>query len=201
MGPRRLARLAYVIALLAAHASSRSGAIHAQLAPLRIKIVREAGSTHPLNYETCVRGTMYVLSGSFREPPDTLAEGVEFAHTLELPWKSDVGHISSIPAGRYLGSVRTDGTLGWRIELRGTGHRTNIQIHTGSRVANTSNIEGCILPGRRLECPPPPGTVKTDVPVQCCLKDSGERMAALKAAHGAHPDRPIEVLIVEAVHP
>lgn len=49
-----------------------------------------------------------------------------------------------IPAGTYQAHTRTDGHLGWRIELEGVPGRTNIQIHRGNYPSDTT---GCILVG------------------------------------------------------
>lgn len=76
------------------------------------------------------------------------------SYTYELPWKGDdegksVNDVSRIKIGIYALVVRTDGTerklggKGWRLELQGTGHRNNIQIH---RAATSLRIKGCILP-------------------------------------------------------
>jgi hypothetical protein len=40
---------------------------------------------------------------------------------------------SKIREGTYLLEVRTDGLKGWRLELKGTGHRRNIQVHRAHR--------------------------------------------------------------------
>lgn len=66
--------------------------------------------------------------------------------TLELPWRENRSDRSSIPAGRYGAFVRQDGKRGWRLQLTGTGRRSNIQIHTGNK---PREIEGCILIGMR----------------------------------------------------
>ena len=77
-------------------------------------------------------------------------------YTYELPWKVDaagksIKKLSRIKMGIYELMIRTDGPKrtalppgkGWRLELQGTGHRTNVQIH---RAAPNLYIEGCILP-------------------------------------------------------
>jgi len=76
------------------------------------------------------------------------------SYTYELPWKPDakgksMENISRIKIGSYQLFVRDDGTprltggKGWRLELKNTGDRTNIQIHRSSR---NMSIKGCILP-------------------------------------------------------
>ena len=64
--------------------------------------------------------------------------------TLELPWRENKSDISCIPSGEYGAFVRVSPKNGEVIELRGTGTRTNIQIHAGNFV---SQIEGCVLVG------------------------------------------------------
>jgi hypothetical protein len=75
-------------------------------------------------------------------------------YTYELPWKADaagksINKKSRVEMGVYELRVRTDGKSrdqggkGWRLELRNTKHRDNVQIH---RAAPSMYIEGCILP-------------------------------------------------------
>jgi len=49
-----------------------------------------------------------------------------------------------IPAGTYQAHTRSDGHLGWRIELEGVPGMKNIQIHRGNYPGDTT---GCILVG------------------------------------------------------
>ena len=70
--------------------------------------------------------------------------GAELCWTLELPWKDNKNDISCIPVGFYQGTIRTDGSKGWRIELVGVPKRGNIQIHVGNY---PSDVLGCILLG------------------------------------------------------
>ena len=65
-------------------------------------------------------------------------------NTLELPWWYNLNDFSCIPKGRYAGTIRTDGTKGWRIQLEGVPGRKYIQIHIGNYLRE---IEGCILVG------------------------------------------------------
>ena len=71
--------------------------------------------------------------------------------TEELPYEDNVSNRSSIPQNTYKGFVRIDETKSWmqgkpnrawRIELVGTGHRTNIQFHYGK---NFRWSQGCII--------------------------------------------------------
>ncbi|OPY91217.1 MAG: hypothetical protein A4E72_00234 [Syntrophus sp. PtaU1.Bin208] len=78
-----------------------------------------------------------------------LQVGDQTLRTLEMPDRENAGTNDSatagrIPAGTYQAHVRTDGPLGWRIELEGVPGRTNIQIHVGNTPEDTT---GCILPG------------------------------------------------------
>ena len=76
------------------------------------------------------------------------------SYTYELPWNADnagksKNKVSRIAIGRYElterkdGMTRETGGKGWRLELKNTGHRENVQIH---RAARNLYIEGCILP-------------------------------------------------------
>ncbi len=73
-------------------------------------------------------------------------------YSYELPWiEYQVGTLkgksknnkSRVKLGNYELLPRKDGPKGWRLELQGTGHRTNIQIHRAHR---SLFIQGCILP-------------------------------------------------------
>ncbi len=65
-------------------------------------------------------------------------------YTIEFPWCNSLNTYHCIPTGAYPAYIRTDGNLGWRIELVGVPKRANVQIHRGSY---ESQINGCILPG------------------------------------------------------
>jgi len=74
------------------------------------------------------------------------------SYTYELPWKpyesgpltgKSRNSFSRIAIGVYEMVSRADGPRGWRLELLGTSHRQNIQIH---RAHSSLFIEGCILP-------------------------------------------------------
>lgn len=76
----------------------------------------------------------------------------KLCYSYELPWKSfESGPLkgksknseSRIRIGAYDLLPRSDGAKSWRLELQGTGHRQNIQIH---RAHKSMFIEGCILP-------------------------------------------------------
>ena len=72
------------------------------------------------------------------------ADGTFLCYSLELPWKDNAKDVSCVPSGHYSGFVRTDGTRGWRIELKAVPKRGNIQIHVGNY---PSDILGCVLVG------------------------------------------------------
>jgi hypothetical protein len=69
------------------------------------------------------------------------------AYSLERPWEGNIPLISSIPAGRYHGFVRTKTKDRWRIELTDVPDRTNIQLHIGNFL---SDGVGCIMIGSNL---------------------------------------------------
>ena len=69
-------------------------------------------------------------------------------YSYELPWVPDkqgksTKSKSCIESGIYEMYLRSDGEKGWRLELIGTKHRTNVQVH---RAHKSLYIEGCILP-------------------------------------------------------
>ena len=70
------------------------------------------------------------------------------SNSYELPWQENASGQSQskksrIAEGVYQLHARSDGNKGWRLELVGTGHRQNIQVHRAHR---SMYIEGCILP-------------------------------------------------------
>ena len=67
--------------------------------------------------------------------------------TLELPWRDNQKNISRIPSGTYDAFKRISPKRGEVIELKGTGNRTNIQIHPLNYYTHT---EGCIGVGSDL---------------------------------------------------
>jgi len=64
--------------------------------------------------------------------------------TLELHWKDNQKNISCIPSGTYDAFKRQSPSRGVVFELKGTGHRTHIQIHAGNYY---TDILGCVLVG------------------------------------------------------
>lgn len=95
-------------------------------------------------------GTLYMNDGS--------GKWERLSYTFERPWFTDEqgrsketvvtkgGHHipgSRIVEGLYELEERSHGPKGWRLQLLGTGHRTEIQIH---RAHKSLYIEGCILP-------------------------------------------------------
>lgn len=76
-----------------------------------------------------------------------LVDGTEVAKTFELPWRNNEEDISQIPPGTYPAFIRSDGDLGWRIELMNVPDRVNVQLHVGNY---TSQTKGCILLGTSI---------------------------------------------------
>ncbi len=77
-----------------------------------------------------------------------IVNGEAMAYTLELPDKNNANYVSSIPKNTYSAKIRTDGDLGWRVELLDVPNRENIQLHIGNY---TRQIKGCILIGTKVD--------------------------------------------------
>lgn len=114
-------------------------------------------------------------------------DGKIVAYTLERPWLGNTPLLSSIPDGKYGGTLRYDHADAWRIELTGVPDRGNVQIHTGNTPDDT---EGCILVGLKLGA---------DL---CSVQDSKKAYDALRTAFygsanpNATPDKAIQVTVV-----
>jgi hypothetical protein len=104
--------------------------------------------------EGCTSGYLYV-------------DGNLICYTLELPWRDNIGYISSIPKGTYKATIRYDKKDQWRIQLLGVPNRNGIQIHIGNY---TSEIQGCVLVG---------SSVNVD---GCSVGGSGTAYEAMKLA-------------------
>lgn len=83
--------------------------------------------------------------------------GKEIGRTLELPWANDAQGLSRVQSGTYAAAIRSDGTKGWRIELKNVPNHDKIQLHIGNY---TSQTEGCILVGTDVTEATDPGTGK-----------------------------------------
>lgn len=97
-----------------------------------------------------------------------LVNGAEIARTLEpgIPG-------NQIPKGSYAGKVRTDGALGWRIELENVTGWTNAQIHLGNFPSNT---RGCVLVGIAVVSAKDPNTGQDT----CAVTGSAQAIAAIQ---------------------
>jgi hypothetical protein len=94
-------------------------------------------------------GTLYMSDGK--------GNWERLSYTFERPWFTDEKGLSQktyithglrhpgsrITEGLFELEERSDGAKGWRLQLIGTGPRTEIQIH---RAHKSLYIEGCILP-------------------------------------------------------
>jgi hypothetical protein len=137
-----------------------------QMHTIGLRLVRRTGWEELMGRNKCVISDLYRADPSF--PISSL--GNKISNALELAYRNNVNEISSIPAGDYGGGVRADGPRGWRIELTGTGSRSNIQLHVGNRPSDTV---GCILPG-----------TGDSNDKNCFIAGSVDAMARLKAALG-----------------
>jgi len=75
--------------------------------------------------------------------------GIQVCEYLEYPTHPP---FKFLPKGKYDAFVRTDGKLGWRVELKGTAPFTHIQIHAGNSLPDT---EGCFLAGKNANAETP----------------------------------------------
>ena len=154
--------------------------LFAQLTPLRIFIQREERWSDLMNLSACILGKLYVV----QEFP-TISAPTEKAlgSTLELPWRNNLNDISRIPAGAYKAKTRTDGDLGWRIQLDPVPKREFVEIHIGNFPKNSI---GCILLGT--------GRSTTD---GCNVTGSAQALTDLRSRYGTAA-RPIEIVIKDA---
>jgi hypothetical protein len=127
----------------------------------------------------CIISDLYISTPQF----PLFDPGRKIGTGLELAWRNNLARISAIPPETYQGFVRTDGPLGWRIELTGVVQRTHIQIHLGNQPVDT---HGCILVGQG-----------TSSDAQCTITDSATTMNRLRAAYGSSHAR-VVVLKVES---
>ena len=127
----------------------------------------------------CVISDIYQSAPAF--PISDL--GTKLCNAIELAYRNNISDISAIPVGDYPGSVLTDGPLGWRIKLNGTGDRKNIRIHVGNSPVDT---EGCILPG-----------TGDSTDARCFIGGSAAALQKIKAAYGPSNSRPV-ILRVQA---
>lgn len=154
--------------------------LFAQVKPFRIFIQREERWQDLMNVSNCILGKLYVVQEfpSFGPPPEKA-----LGSTLELPWRNNLNQISRIPAGAYRAKARTDGDLGWRVELEPEHGRDFVQIHIGNFPRNSI---GCILLGS--------GRSASD---GCAVLDSGAAMKDLRSRYGP-AERSIEIVVKNA---
>ena len=159
-----------------------AAALRAQspLQPLALRLIRRAGFQELMGKNKCVISDLYKSNPTF--PITDL--GYKLSNALELPMRNNLPDISAIPIGVYEGRVRTDGALGWRIELSGTKERKNIQIHVGNTPVDTI---GCILPG-----------MGNSTDANCSVAGSVAAMQVLKDAYGSDNGRPVMLRIQQA---
>jgi hypothetical protein len=171
-------RRGFLIGCVAIAATMLSPMTYAQFQPFALRLVRRTGWAELMGRNQCVIDDLYHSEPSF--PISDL--GTKLSNALELPFRNNIAEISSLPGGDYEGFVRTDGPRGWRIELKGTGSRNNIQLHVGNRPDNTI---GCILPG-----------TGNSTDTQCNIGGSVEAMKSLRDAYAdATNKRPIVLRI------
>jgi hypothetical protein len=150
-----------------------------QSAPFALRLVRDVGSEELMGRNQYALGSLYQSDSGFSGS----ALGTRLCGTLKLPYRNDFNEISSVPKGEYAGYVRSSGTCGWRIELRGTGRRENIQVHVGNQPTDTI---GCVLVGAE----------RTNDTV-CSLLRSAEALRSIRAAYSDGTNRRAVVLRIQ----
>jgi hypothetical protein len=108
--------------------------------------------------ESCTRGVLLTQL-------DTEPQPKRACYVLEPREVPGAPGLTTIPAGTYAVTVRTDGPRGWRLELQNVPGWSNVQIHLGNYPKDT---QGCLLPGLQA----PAG--------QCAVENSAAAMAHLR---------------------
>jgi hypothetical protein len=167
--------------------TSESGA--QALLPVRLLLLRRLGLS-PSGQCTapCVRGSLYDVSDlKGRALDDALiplmGTRAALCDVIERPWKNNAPNVSAIPRGVYAATVRDDRSKpwmtnenrAWRLELGGTGHRSNIQFHYGQDVAWS---EGCFIVGALLQADDGAGLAAK----YCALSDAEKAVSTIRAA-------------------
>ncbi|GMO62199.1 MAG: hypothetical protein Ta2D_08510 [Rickettsiales bacterium] len=77
-----------------------------------------------------------------------LSCGDNFFYTLELPYLNNQRNISCIPEGIYIVKKNFSNKFGWCFRLSNPVNRSDILIHSGNKITDTS---GCILIGKSFK--------------------------------------------------
>jgi hypothetical protein len=110
-----------------------------------------------------------------------LVDGKEIGRTLELPWNDNHNETSRVPAGSYPATIREDGKLGWRVLLKDTDPRKNVELHVGNFQRQT---HGCVLVGTNVTTMLDP---KTNTQV-CGVSGSATELSLIQSAMQAASD-------------
>jgi hypothetical protein len=115
---------------------------------LLLRDVAEPISCGKLRY---MKGSLYGIPSGTKLKDVSSALGLKrIARVEELPFEQNVPNASSIPAGIYSATIRTDQTKAWmtnenrrwRLELQGTKPRSAIQFHYGKDFQWSA---GCVI--------------------------------------------------------
>jgi hypothetical protein len=172
------------------------------LAPVRLMLLRRSGASPTSQCQApCVRGRLYDVSDMSDVKLDSaliplLRNRKALCDVIERPWKNNASNVSAIPRGVYQATVRTDPSKkwmttinrAWRLELAGTGHRTNIQFHYGEDVAWS---EGCFIVGELLQM-----SDQVGISGRYCRVDEGESAVAALRAVVESPGRNTKDILV-----
>jgi Family of unknown function (DUF5675) len=160
--------------------------------PVMLVLARDSSISFGEPARRAQYGKLYVVSHAGLNKAQVVTEGTYIAETMELPWRNNLGDLSSIPEGTFRGTASQNVKLGWVIVLKGTGPREGIIIHRGNYPIDT---HGCILLGlgrsereQPLQVPSPDDADKQvrdshsgAGPVVPVVTDSGLAMAKLKS--------------------
>lgn len=119
--------------------------------PVQLLLIREAKQPISCGSVRYIPGQLYGVPSNMALDKVASPLGLTaITRVEELPYLDNASNVSSIPPGTYEAVVRTDATKNWmttanrrwRLELKGTNPRSNIQFHYG---LDYKWSEGCII--------------------------------------------------------
>jgi len=77
-----------------------------------------------------------------------VCDGKIVCHTIELPWKDNIGQVSCIPEGEYFIRKRYSSKFRWHLEIIDVMNRSLILFHPANNALE--ELKGCIAPVTQL---------------------------------------------------